>query len=233
MGYVTSSSEPPAQPPGPIVRVPRSTEAARDWYDSISGWYDLFADPFESSARSAGLDLLDATAGECVLDVGCGTGTALVELARAVGPDGTAVGIDVADGMCRQTRGSLAAAGLEPGLVIAGDAETLPFRDGCFDALFASFVLELFDTPVILSVLAEWRRVLDPSGRLCVVALSRRDAGLTTRTYERIHARIPTLADCRPIYVRDTLLDAGFRIREHRLSSVWRFPVDVVLCEPE
>ncbi|TYL36543.1 2-heptaprenyl-1,4-naphthoquinone methyltransferase [Natronococcus pandeyae] len=224
-------------PPGPITRVPRPKEAARDRYDALSRWYDTVADPFEAPARTTGLELLAPAPGERVLDVGCGTGTALVAIARAVGAngsavgtDGTAVGIDLADGMCRASRRALADAGLDPGTVIAGDGSTLPFRDDTFDALFASFVLELFDTPELSVVLEEWKRVLAPDGRLCVVSLSRRGDGPTTWLYERLHDLAPASLDCRPIYVRETLLETGFQIVETRDEFVWRLPVEIVRC---
>lgn len=226
------SDDPSADPPGPIAPVTRPETAARDWYDTLSGWYDVVADPFEAQPRAAGLEVLDASPGERVLDVGCGTGRALVELARAVGPSGTAVGIDIAEGMCRVSRRALADAGLETGTVIAGDATTLPFSDDVFDALFASFVLELFDTPAIMRVLEEWHRVLDPAGRLCVVSLSRRGDGPLTWVYETVHELAPTYVDCRPIYLRETLLEAGFRDLETRTGTVWRFPVEIVRCRP-
>ncbi|MCU4973921.1 methyltransferase domain-containing protein [Halobacteria archaeon AArc-m2/3/4] len=218
------------KPPGPIARVSRPKAAARDWYDVFSTYYNTVADPFEAPARNAGLELLDATPGERVLDVGCGTGNALVALARAVGANGTAVGIDLAEGMCRASRRALTDAGLEWGVVVEGDAATTPFRKNTFDALFASFVLELFDTPEILTVLDEWRRVLDPGGRLCVVSLSRRGGGPYTRLYETVHDLVPTYVDCRPIYVRETLLEAGFRIVDEREETAWQLPVEVVHC---
>lgn len=218
--------------PGPIARVVRPKGAASEWYDALSPWYDAIAGPFEGPPRAAGLELLDPVPGERVLDVGCGTGTALVEIARAVGADGTAVGIDLADGMCRLSRRALADAGLERGVVVAGDAATMPFADDAFDALFASFVLELFDTPAIPAVLREWRRVLDPDGRLCVVALSRREAGPLTWLYERVHGLAPTYVDCRPIYVRDTLLEAGFQVVDEREATAWTLPVEIVRCRP-
>ncbi|WP_083912379.1 class I SAM-dependent methyltransferase [Natronolimnohabitans innermongolicus] len=222
----------PLQPPGPIARVRRPTTAARDWYDFLSGRYDALADPFEAEARATGLEILDVQPGERVLDIGCGTGRALVDLADAVGPTGTAVGIDVADGMCRVSSRALSEAGLESGVVVAGDAATLPFRDDAFDALFSSFVLELFDTPALGPVLEEWRRVLDPDGRLCVVSLSRRGDGPIVRLYETVRKLAPTYADCRPIYLRETLLEGGFQVLEARSASVWRFPVEIVCCRP-
>lgn len=229
---VSDTGEGGSAPPGPIGRVRRSKSAARNWYDALSPWYEALADPFEAAARSAGLELLDAGPGDRVLDVGCGPGTALVDLARAVGPNGTAVGLDLSPGMCREAHDALADAGLEAGSVVAGDGAATPFRDETFDAVFASFVLELFDSPEIPSVLAEWRRLLEPSGRLVVVALSRRRPGPATRLYETVRELAPTYADCRPIYLRETLLEADFRIEADRLETVWRFPVEVVRCRP-
>ncbi|WP_049890295.1 class I SAM-dependent methyltransferase [Natronorubrum sulfidifaciens] len=220
-------------PPGPISRVSRPKTAAREWYSRISGWYDWVADPFEAPARTAGLDLLAVESGERVLDVGCGTGTALVALARAVEPDGAAVGLDLADGMVRASRDALADADLERGVVVTGDGAALPFTADTFDALFASYVLELFETTELLAVLAEWQRVLAPGGRLCVVSLSRRGDGPATWLYDRVHETVPTAVDCRPIYVRDTLCEAGFRVDETRTGTVWRLPVEIVLCRLE
>jgi ubiquinone/menaquinone biosynthesis C-methylase UbiE len=231
-GERLAASEGTDRPPGPIARVRRSKRDARNWYDAFSRWYGAVADPFEAPARTSGLELLAPEPGERVLDVGCGTGIALVAIARDVGPTGTAVGIDLADGMCRASRRALAGAGLERGVVIAGDGASLPFVDGAFDAVFASFVLELFDTPEIPAVLAEWRRTLAPDGRLCVVSLSRGGFGPTTWFYERVHDLLPTAVDCRPIYATETLREAGFRVLETRYETAWRLPVEIVLCRP-
>jgi ubiquinone/menaquinone biosynthesis C-methylase UbiE len=48
----------------------------------------------EMAFRTTYLKLLDIKAGERVLDIGCGSGVVTRELARRVGPDGIAVGLD-------------------------------------------------------------------------------------------------------------------------------------------
>lgn len=216
--------------PAEVTRVRRSKTEARDWYDRLSRCYDVLVEPFERPARNAGIDLLNVTAGEAVLDVGCGTGVSLVAFARQVAPDGTAVGIDLSSGMCQRARRSLEEAGLACGVVVEGDAAALPFREDVFDAVFAGFVLELFDTPEIPTVLEELARVLAPGGRLCVVALSRRTNGPGVWLYERIHDRFPTYVDCRPIYAWEALREAGYRPVDRRYGRLWGLPVDVVLA---
>ena len=50
--------------------------------------------PDELAVRATYLDLLAIAAGERVLDVGCGSGVVLRDLARRVAPTGVAVGVD-------------------------------------------------------------------------------------------------------------------------------------------
>ena len=60
-------------------------DAARAFYTRISSVYDALADRDEHVARQTGLTLLDAQAGEHVLEIGFGTGSSLMGLATAVG----------------------------------------------------------------------------------------------------------------------------------------------------
>ncbi|MFB6155350.1 MAG: methyltransferase domain-containing protein [Haloferacaceae archaeon] len=222
-------------------RVPRPASAARDWYDALSRWY-RYVEPFEAAAREAGLDLLDASAGETVLDAAAGAGGALVSLAGDVGPAGLACGVDVAAGMCRVERGRLADAGLtDRSAVVRGDVRSLPFRDGVADAVFCSFALELFDAPDVPRVLSEFSRVLGDDGRLVVVSLSsepghaggRRREAAAVAVYERLHEAFPTALDCRPIPVAAVLRDGGFRVERHLALSEWGLPVHAVLARPD
>lgn len=220
-----------SEPPDEITRVKRSRSAARDWYDTISPWYRRLAGPFEHEPRSVGLDRLDIARGDHVIDIGCGPGSALVDIARQVGDEGWVVGLDIAHGMCRQARSAVRHADAsDRSSVVCGDALELPFRAESFDAVFMSFTLELFDTPDIPAVLDECRRVLEPAGRLGVVALSKRDAGLATVIYERIHDVAPTYVDCRPIYVREAVEASGFQVAEATQHRRWGLPVEVVVA---
>src|SRR5438093_3484624 len=65
--------------------------------------------------------------GERVLDIGCGSGTTVLELAARVGPGGHVLGADVAQHSVARARERIAAAGLVNAEVIAADAATHAF----------------------------------------------------------------------------------------------------------
>ena len=89
-----------------------------------------------------------------ILDVGCGTGMMLLDLAGL----GTAQGIDVSDEalrFCRQR-------GLQN--VQKGNVVALPFEEASFDVLTGVDILEHIEDDV--AAVREWGRVLKPGGRL-------------------------------------------------------------------
>lgn len=214
-----------------ISRVPRSAEEARATYDRLAPVYDWIEGRWGRRARQAGLDLLNARAGEHILEIGCGTGRALVQIARAVGNQGRADGLDIAPRMMESTRRCLSQAGVaDRGRVEEGDVLDTDLEAAVYDGIFMSFTLELFDTPEIPRVLRRCRRALKRRGRLCVVSLTK--SGPSTRmrrAYEWAHARWPTLLDCRPIYVERTLSRAGFDVEASEIMRLWGLPVATVL----
>ncbi len=214
-----------------IGRVARSKDQAEATYDRLGRWYDLFASWGETRLRALGLEMLSAQDGEKFLEIGFGTGHALLALAEDVGPTGEVSGIDLSGEMVRIARARLEEAGLAARVALRqGDAALLPYPDGVFDGVFMSFTLELFDTPEIPVVLGECRRTLGEAGRIVVVALSMLGQhGFASRVYGWAHERFPAYADCRPIYVQRSLEEAGFDIGEARLEGMWGLPVEIVL----
>lgn len=208
----------------------RPRQVARFAYNRMSRWYDALARS-ERRFVDMGLRGLAPQEGERILEIGCGTGYALAPVAQAVGTSGLAVGLDISDGMLVVAKARLKRAGLpRPPLLVMGDAAKLPFCSGAFDAAFMAFTLELFDIPDLSAVLSECARVLRPGGRLGVVALSREGGGRVMRLYEWAHRRWPQWVDCRPIYVRRALAEAGFVTRYAALAFMWGLPVEIVLA---
>jgi len=216
----------PDVPPGAMPsRVRRSKAQARASYNRLSRWYDLLAGS-ERRLIDRGIDSLGVQAGETVLEIGCGTGYALLALARSVGATGRVYGLDIAEGMLRIARTRVGAMRVAVG---CGDGAYLPFVGGLFDAVWMSFTLELFDTPEIPVVLGECRRVLRSGGRLGVVAMSRRGSGWPLRLYEWTHELLPSLVDCRPIFCREALTVAGFAVSVAEDLRFWGLPVEIVV----
>jgi ubiquinone/menaquinone biosynthesis C-methylase UbiE len=218
-----------------ISRVRRTKDAARAAYDRLSRSYDLLAGSSETQFMRLGLELLDARAGETILEIGSGTGKALVELCFKVGKQGSVHGMDLSTGMLRVARKRLAGASL-PGEVclLVGDGAKLPYKDECFSAVFMSFTLELFDTPEIPAVLSECRRVLQGGGRLGVVSMLKSEhPGLMERVYEWAHEKLPAYADCRPIDAQGVIQAAGFTLEKREVRNMWGLPVEVVVARKE
>ena len=213
-----------------ILRVFQSKAETKAFYDKISHVYDLLAEHSEGPVRRAGLEKLNAQPGEKVLEIGFGTGHCLVSLAHSVGPTGKVFGLDLSEGMLDVARDNLLKAGLAERVELTcGDAVQLPYRPDSLDAIFMSFTLELFDTPEIPKVLAECQRVLRPGGRIVVVGVSKEgEDGVLLHVFEWTHRHFPNLVDCRPIFVRQSLEAAGFRIQSAEKKMMW-VPVEVVL----
>lgn len=110
------------------------------------------------------LEWLDIPPGGIALDVGSGPGNVTASLARAAGPDGLALGIDISEPMlARAVRNE---AGPQVGFIRA-DAQRLPLRDDTVDAVISTAVLQLIPHPA--AALGEMARVLRPGGRLAVM----------------------------------------------------------------
>jgi ubiquinone/menaquinone biosynthesis C-methylase UbiE len=100
--------------------------------------------------------------GECVIDVGCGSGAVSIEIAQKVGPGGHVLGVDVSAPMLARAR-EIAPAGLPIEFALA-DATVCPFDPASFDLLCSRFGVMFFAEPA--HSFANLRRALKPTGRL-------------------------------------------------------------------
>jgi SAM-dependent methyltransferase len=111
------------------------------------------------------LDLAELRGDESVLDVGCGNGVHLADLARRA-HRGQVFGMDLSPGM-------LSAAGSRsPSSLLVGDAELLPFAAQSLDRVLAMHML--YHVPDRDRAIAEIRRVLRAGGTALFSTNSRR-----------------------------------------------------------
>ena len=212
------------------------TGDVRATYGRLSRVYGIVEGRFQKRLRGRGLELLGVREGETVLEIGFGTGCALAEIAGRVGASGRACGLDLTPEMVARARHRLEKQGLASRVELReGDARQMPYRDSHFDAVYMAAALELLDTPDIPVVLGEIRRLLKAGGRLVLSSMPKEghEGSLVWRVYEWLHRTLPRVATCRPIYVEDSVTEAGFEIitaEEIKIAGI--FPMKIVLARP-
>ncbi len=133
----------------------------------VAAWAQV-REPLERQLAPLGrpaLTRLALRSGESVLDIGCGGGETLLEIARAVGPTGTVVGVDISAAILAYTQHAVAESGQVR--LVHADAQTFPFEPLAFDAAFSRFGVMFFADPVV--AFANIRRSLKCDGRLAFV----------------------------------------------------------------
>lgn len=108
------------------------------------------------------IEALELVSGRVVLDIGCGAGQTLLQLAEKVGRAGRVIGVDFAPELLEVARRRVAGRGDIQ--LIECDAQGLNLPSASVDAVFSRFGVMAFDDPV--AAFRNFRRILRPSGRL-------------------------------------------------------------------
>ncbi|MFM9858611.1 class I SAM-dependent methyltransferase [Pseudoxanthobacter sp. M-2] len=128
-----------------------------------------------------------------VLDIGCGTGATTLAVARRLGEDGEALGVDISAPMVTHARARAEREGSQARFVVA-DATTHALPPAHFDLAVSRFGVMFFPDPV--AAFANIRRALRPGGGLAAVAWRSRDENPFMTTAER--TAVPMLPEAPP-----------------------------------
>ena len=151
----------------------------------VHGAFRLFGGPLNDLVMEQGKRAVTGARGGPILDLPVGTGYFTIEMARR--HDGVIAGVDIAEGMVRETaeRASTEAPNL---VAVQADAHHLPFADASFRAVVCTNGLQVM--PGLVPSLTEMERVLAPGGRLYVSVILA-PVGAAFRSDTREH--LPTL----------------------------------------
>ena len=160
------------------------------------------------------------TAGQRVLDVGCGTGNLLRATAKRH-PDVELTGVDPDPKALARARRKVANGRLDRGF-----AQELPYPDDSFDRVLSSLMLHHLDTKSKDEMLAEVRRVLRPGGVLVLadIQVDQHGHGHGSRSMsEHLHDNVGDA-------VAQRLKAAGFTAEPTRtvaLRKNWKVGIEV------
>jgi len=105
-------------------------------------------------------------AGETVLDLGCGAGLDCFLAAKAVGPEGSVIGLDMTDAMLEKAEKNRRSLGVQNAAFRKGEMENMPVESGVVDVIISNCVVNL--SPDKPAVFRESFRALRPGGRFVV-----------------------------------------------------------------
>ncbi len=127
-------------------------------FDELSVWSSFFGKIL--------LDNIPLRKGMRILDIGCGTGFPLFEIAQRLNGISKLTGIDTCQAAVDRANWKKEQYGLHNVEIICGDAASLPFKEKEFDLIVSNLGINNFEKPQ--KVIGECYRVLKRPGRICL-----------------------------------------------------------------
>lgn len=181
-----------------------SLRSIRRVYTALSPLYDWLVPWISQRGRRLGLQWLDVQKGDHVLEVGVGTGLAFNMLLTR-NPTGWTEGVDATPAMLSRARHRADQHEHTQYQLRSGDARNLPYPSQTFDAVFASYLIDVAPPADRTVILAEMSRVLKPEGRLVLVHLSPPQHPLEQTWIRLSHHFPPLLGHASPLKVAPLL----------------------------
>ncbi|MCB9101187.1 MAG: methyltransferase domain-containing protein [Anaerolineales bacterium] len=205
-----------------------STAAAEQFYNRLGIGHDR-AEVYEGLAKQQGLAALDLRPGQRVLNVGVGTGKEHLQLQAAVSSAGAAFGLDRSPVMLKLAYSRTGAP------LCQADARRLPYASASVDRLFSSYMLDLLAAPDLPGLLAEFRRVLKPGGRMALVSLTEGvdwPSRILVGAWKTAFRLNPLwCGGCRPVQLAALVERASFAPVQREVVTQLGFPSEIIVAE--
>ncbi len=146
----------------------QGSDSASQWFSALSPGYDAVVPTlfWPASLQREGLERLEISPDDRVLDIGCGTGETVSHL---LAETASVHGLDLSGDQLETAAGK---DGLEAAAFVRGDATELPYADGSFDRVVSIGSILYWAEP--REALEEARRVTKPGGEILVMGFHRR-----------------------------------------------------------
>lgn len=149
-----------------VMDLDQAKARAAATYNAASDAYDDPANSFWSRFGRDTVARLGLRRGDRVLDVCCGSGASAIPAAEAVGPEGSVLGIDLAERLLALARAKAGASGLRNIEFRAGDMLDLRLPAASFDAVVCVF--GIFFVPDIAAAVGALWHLVTPGGKLAI-----------------------------------------------------------------
>jgi ubiquinone/menaquinone biosynthesis C-methylase UbiE len=207
-------------------------------------FYDHFGKRQDTQAfyEDAALDELIAHAAfaqaDSVFEFGCGTGRFAARLlAKHLPASATYLGIDISQTMIGIAQQRVAAYAERARVTQSDGAMRFPLPDHSVDRVVSSYVLDLLAESDIRQAIAEARRVLKPSGKVCLVSLTR-GVSLSSRLVCAVWSAVfrmnaSLVGGCRPIQLAAFFPQPNWTIEYHQVITQFGVPSEVLIASPK
>ncbi len=194
------------------------SEKIKKRYDRWSRYYDAFDLGGVNDQKMLAVDLLKPEKNAIIMDIGTGTGAIIPYLAKQISNEGQIIGIDFSKKMVQTANERIIKQKItSKAKAMVADGTKLPFPDGHFDAIIATFAFTSFPEPE--KAMKECARVLRPGGRFSIL-----DTGKPTRKKHQLKYRYLKFVMWKAGYT-DISLDIPGLVRKAglKVSKIERF----------
>ncbi|MGD0755155.1 MAG: class I SAM-dependent methyltransferase [Bacteroidales bacterium] len=167
---------------------------------------------------------MDLTENLNILDIGCGTGWAVMYITNLLNQNGNFYGIDISSGMVEKAKTN--SERLENVHFIKANAEELPFNDSYFDKIICTNSFHHYPDPT--KVMSEINRVLKSNGRIYILDVTADDIFIKwinkkVQNIEQAHVSFYSSRDYQDFFTK-----SGLKLIKHKRLT---YPLKIHIAE--